>query len=381
MTHLPKEAKQRLDSLDALRGFDLFVLVALGPMVLSVVHAVGGESLAPLAAIFTHKDWEGFSPWDLVMPLFVFMSGVSIPFSLSRMKRERETSAFFRRLTKRVLLLWFFGMLCQGNIRSLDPERIYLFSNTLQSIAVGYFATALLFHFTNRKVQLSAFFILLTVFWAVMQFVSIDGYGGGNYTTGGNLSEWIDRTVLGRFRDGAYVAEDGSVQFAPWYHYTWILSSLGFVATTLSGLFAGYIAKDKNSPHTKLAFYFGLGTVMVLGGWIWSLWMPVIKPLWTSSMVLVSSGYCYWLMGLFYWWFDVRGKKRGLEFLRVYGMNSITAYLLSEIINFRGAAHSLLYGLEQYLGNYYTVLLQFSQIAIIFLVLWAMHKGRLYLKV
>ena len=78
----------RLTSLDALRGFDLFVLTALGPLMLSVVAAIGGENLNWLAQIFTHKDWEGFSPWDLVMPLFVFMSGASIPFALSKAKRE-----------------------------------------------------------------------------------------------------------------------------------------------------------------------------------------------------------------------------------------------------------------------------------------------------
>lgn len=372
---------QRLDSLDALRGFDLFVLVALGPLVLSLCAAIGSEHLAPLAAVFTHKDWEGFAPWDLVMPLFVFMAGASIPFALSRVRKERATGRFLRRLTKRVLLLWLFGMLCQGNLRSLDPDRIYLYSNTLQSIASGYLIAALLYYFTSRKVQLVAIVVMLTTFWALMQFVGVDGYGMGNYTPEGNLSEWIDRTVLGRFRDGAVLNADGTVAFAPWYHYTWLLSTLGFGATTLTGLFAGYIAKDAIPARIKLYMYFGIGLFMVLAGWGLSHWMPIIKPLWTSTMVLFSSGLCFLLLGGFYWWFDVLGKKSGLEFLRVYGMNSITAYLLAEMVNFRGVAHSLLYGFEQYLGAYYATLLQFSQIAIIFGVLWVMHKSRVYLKV
>ena len=82
--------KQRLASLDALRGFDLLILVAIGPLILQLTQAVGGDSLQWLSALFTHKDWEGFSPWDLIMPLFVFMSGASIPFALSRMKREKD---------------------------------------------------------------------------------------------------------------------------------------------------------------------------------------------------------------------------------------------------------------------------------------------------
>ena len=85
---------------------------------------------------------------------------------------------------------------------------------------------------------------LLFTFWGCMEFISVDGYGYGNYTPDGNLAEWIDRTLLGRFRDAATV-QDGQVVFAPWYRYTWILSSLNFGVTVLTGLFAGYIAKDK----------------------------------------------------------------------------------------------------------------------------------------
>ena len=84
-----------------------------------------------------------------------------------------------------------------------------------------------------------------------MQFITVDGYGGGNYTPQGNLAEWIDNTVLGRFRDTAQVI-DGKVVVADWYHYTWILSSLNFGVTVLTGLFAGYIAKDKIEEKKKL---------------------------------------------------------------------------------------------------------------------------------
>ena len=150
---------------------------------------------------------------------------------------------------------------------------------------------------------------LLLVYWAAMQFITIGSYGGGNYTPEGNLAEWIDHTVLGRFRDGAKVV-DGEVVFAPWYHYTWILSTLNFGVTVLTGLFAGYIAKDKTCDIHKLKWYFGAGAAMVAAGWLWGLQMPVIKTIWTSSMVLVSSGYCFLLMGLFYYLIDYKGYKK-----------------------------------------------------------------------
>lgn len=210
-----QNTKQRLVSLDALRGFDLFVLVALGPLVLSFTQAAGPEHFEGLRAAFTHVDWEGFSPWDLIMPLFVFMSGASIPFALSRFRNGANRSLLVRRLLKRVLLLWLLGMVVQGNLLGLDPSRFYVYTNTLQAIAAGYLIAALLFTNTRLRTQVIVAVLLLLGYWAAMEFVSVDGYGAGSYAPESNLAEWIDRTVLGRFRDGASVNEAGQVVFAP----------------------------------------------------------------------------------------------------------------------------------------------------------------------
>ena len=152
-------------------------------------------------------------------------------------------------------------MMCQGNLLALDPNTIYLYSNTLQAIATGYLITALLFLFTSRRTQIITAVVLLL--------------------------------VLGRFRDTAQVI-DGKVVVADWYHYTWILSSLNFGVTVLTGLFAGYIAKDKIEEKKKLKLYFGTGITMVIAGWLWNFQMPVIKTIWTSSMVLAATVFCSW---------------------------------------------------------------------------------------
>lgn len=376
-----QNTKQRLVSLDALRGFDLFVLVALGPLVLSFTQAEGPEHFEGLRAAFTHVDWEGFSPWDLIMPLFVFMSGASIPFALSRFRNGANRSLLVRRLLKRVLLLWLLGMVVQGNLLGLDPSRFYVYTNTLQAIAAGYLIAALLFTNTRLRTQVIVAVLLLLGYWAAMEFVSVDGYGAGSYAPESNLAEWIDRTVLGRFRDGASVNEAGQVVFAPWYHYTWLLSTATFGVTALTGVFAGSIARASWSGMQKVLVYFGLGVAMVALGWLWDIQMPVIKTIWTSSMVLVSSGYCFLLMAVFYLLFDVFHFTFGLDFLRVYGMNSITAYVVSEVVNFRGVAHSVLYGLEQHVGGYYTFVLTFSQVLIVYLILRSMYKHGVFVKV
>lgn len=373
-------SSKRLESLDALRGFDLFFLVALGPLMHSLARTANMEWLNESMWVFSHVSWEGFSPWDLIMPLFLFMSGISIPFSLSRYKSISDKRPLLRRLAKRILLLWIFGMMCQGNLLALDPNTIYLYSNTLQAIATGYLITALLFLFTSRRTQIITAVVLLLVYWTAMQFITVDGYGGGNYTPQGNLAEWIDNTVLGRFRDTAQVI-DGKVVVADWYHYTWILSSLNFGVTVLTGLFAGYIAKDKIEEKKKLKLYFGTGITMVIAGWLWNFQMPVIKTIWTSSMVLVSSGYCFLLMGLFYYWIDYKGHRSGITWLKVYGMNSIVAYMLANVVNFRCIGESLFYGLEQYMGSYYSFLMTLWNIGAVYVIIWFMYKRGIFLKV
>ena len=373
-------SSKRFESLDALRGFDLFFLVALGPLMHSLARTANVEWLNESMWVFSHVSWEGFSPWDLIMPLFLFMSGISMPFSLSRYKSISDKRPLLRRLAKRILLLWIFGMMCQGNLLALDPNTIYLYSNTLQAIATGYLITALLFLFTSRRTQIITAVVLLLVYWTAMQFITVDGYGGGNYTPQGNLAEWIDNTVLGRFRDTAQVI-DGKVVVADWYHYTWILSSLNFGVTVLTGLFAGYIAKDKIEEKKKLKLYFGTGITMVIAGWLWNFQMPVIKTIWTSSMVLVSSGYCFLLMGLFYYWIDYKGHRSGITWLKVYGMNSIVAYMLANVVNFRCIGESLFYGLEQYMVSYYSFLMTLWNIGAVYVIIWFMYKRGIFLKV
>ncbi|WP_099465761.1 MULTISPECIES: acyltransferase family protein [Parabacteroides] len=377
---MEKAVYKRLESLDVLRGFDLFCLVVLEVVLYPLESAIDAPWFNSLMWGFSHVEWEGFSSWDLVMPLFMFMAGVSIPFALSRYKAMPDKTAVYRRIGKRVLLLWVFGMMCQGNLLALDLDKIYLYSNTLQSIAMGYLIAAMLFLHIRFAAQIGVAAGLLLLYWGLMQFVTVDGYGGGVYTPDGNLAEWVDRVVLGRFRDAATIV-DGQTVFASWYNYTWILSSLNFGVTVLTGLFAGQILKNEYTRKYKLQLLFGIGVAMVAAGWLWGLQMPVIKKLWTSSMVLVSSGYCFLLMGIFYYWIDCKGHNKHLNWLKIYGMNSIVAYMLTMVINFRCIGESLFFGLQQYMGNYYQVLIAVCNVLVIYVILWLLYKRNIFLKV
>jgi len=142
----------RLESLDILRGLDLFLLVFFQPVFMALASRLDLPLLAPVVEQFTHVHWEGFAMWDLVMPLFMFMAGVSMPFSLSKyMDGRADKKVALARVAKRVVLLWLLGAVVQGNLLALDADRIYLYSNTLQAIASGYLITALFYLFSGVR--------------------------------------------------------------------------------------------------------------------------------------------------------------------------------------------------------------------------------------
>ena len=379
---MKKILAQRLESLDILRGFDLFMLVTIEPVLLALKDIVSLPLFKTIMIQFDHCKWEGFLMWDLVMPLFMFMAGVSIPFSLSKYKNDANKFSVYKRILKRVILLWILGALCQGNLLDFDLHTLRFYSNTLQAIAAGYFTASMFYLHFNLKWQLISAFLLLLSYWVIMMFVQVGNYGAGNFTPEYNICEWIDQQVLGHWRDGVVWDDSGNWHFVPWYQYTWILSSVNFGATVMSGLFAGILLRSsKIEALQKVKYLFLIGITSVCLGWLWGLQMPVIKKIWTSSMVLVSSGYCYLLMGLFYYIIDYKKWNKGIGWLKYYGMNSILAYTITCVINFSSIGVSLLHGIEQYVGVYYPAFITLSNVIIVFFILKLFYNRGIFLKV
>lgn len=373
---------KRLESLDILRGLDMFVLVVLSKLVSSFGATGEYPRLSGLFYQFEHADWVGFTSHDLIMPLFMFCAGAAIPFAFSKYRENGlNQGKMWARIIRRVILLWVFGMACQGDLLSYDWDKFSFFSNTLQSIAVGYFFSAIFFMYTKPRTQVGIAVLLLIAYWALMMFVSVDGYGGGDFSKDGNLAEWVDRAVLGSHRDCASIGEDGSVVFADYYRYTWILSSLTFIVTVMSGMFAGEILRSRKWDEKRKSLILVVaGIVMVAAGWIWGLQMPVIKKIWTSSMVLVASGYSFILLGVLYWLVDIR-KAKWLDWLKVFGMNAIVAYLMAQLIDFKGIFRPFLCGLEQYIGaGWYHFILRVFCVAFSWWILSLLYKNKKFIR-
>lgn len=373
------QQSERLGSLDVLRGFDLFCLVFFQPVFSALAKAMHTPWMDAVNSQFEHVPWEGFAFWDIIMPLFMFMAGASMPFAFAKYLKNGSKAQLYKRILKRVLLLFLFGMMCQGNLLAFDIHKIYFYSNTLQAIAVGYLiSSVLLIHFQQRW-QIIITSGLLLLYWALLTFVRADGSGGGNFTPDFNLAEFVDRVVLGRFRDRVTVTETG-LDFGN-YRYTWLISSLNFGVTVMTGVFAGQIMKGTLTKIKKVKWLAIGGVLMILAGLIWSLQMPIIKHIWTSPMTLFSSGICFLLMALFYYLIDYKNYGKYLNWLKIYGMNSILAYMLYELINFSSVSQSLFHGTEQFLGDYYQTLIRLGNVSISFFILWIMYKNGKYLKV
>lgn len=366
----------RLLSLDVLRGLDLLMLVGLHPILRTFLIELDNATLnETLLYQLDHAQWEWLRVWDLVMPLFLFMSGVTMPYSLPKYMTQNGNRKVWTRVIKRFILLYVLGIVVQGNLLALDPDRVYLYSNTLQAIAVGYLLTAPLVLYLNPKYLLVTIVGLLVVY-------SIPMHLYGDWTPQGNFACMVDKLILGRFRDGSIIADNGSVIFADWYDYTWIWSSLTFCCTVALGAYAGYLTKGGNANRKVTAIKLvTVGVICLVAGLALSPIQPIIKRIWTSTMVLYSAGWCYILLAIFYWWIDVKGHKTGWNILLYYGCNAITAYVIGEIVNFRSIADSILYGTAQYLGGWYPVLLTTCNSLFVFFILRFMYKHKIFLKV
>lgn len=370
-----KKTTERLASLDILRGFDLFMLVFFQPVFVELAqHWAHIPVFGFLLNQFDHEQWVGFRAWDLVMPLFLFMVGAAMPFSFEKFKSDPNKSAIYKKIIRRFIILFILGMVVQGNLLKLDLLQIRFYSNTLQAIAAGYLIAAIFqLHLSTRN-QYVATAALLIGYWAFLSFL-------GDFTPEGNFAEKIDQLVLGKFRDGVSYSPDGTWQFNPKYSYTWILSSMTFGVTVMLGVFAGKTMKNGTDKRKNSLYLLIWGIALIVGGLLLGLQTPIIKKIWSSSMTLYSGGLCFLLMALFYYVIDYKKKSKGLEWLKIYGMNSIIAYTLGMVVNFRSVANSVLFGFERFLGDYYQALLTFANFLILFFILHFMYTAKVFVKI
>jgi predicted acyltransferase len=333
MTQLPPDAAappsaERLLSLDALRGFDMIWILGGEEVIHALYKAFPNALTRTLSHQFDHVPWEGFHVYDLIFPMFVFIVGVSMVFSLGKLIRTRGRAAAVRRVVVRGVVLYLLGLLYYGGL-SKDFGGVRLMG-VLQRIALAYLFAGLLFCFLRTKALAAVTAALLIGYWALLSFIPPPGQDHVTFAEGKNWPNWFDYHYLPGFKWDKTHDPEG------------VLSTAPAVANCLLGVFAGLLlAKVSVDPLRKVGVLLVSGAVSVLFGYVWGLQFPVIKKLWTSSFVLVACGYATLLLAVFYLVIDVwRWRRWSTPFVWV-GMNAITLYLLFEFIDFKAMASRL----------------------------------------
>ncbi len=305
--------KERLYSLDLLRGLDMIVLVVAGPL----VRAMNSAWQLPPSVMGQFKHgWECFTFWDIIMPLFVFMCGAAVPFSLSRrLENGRAGLAFWRHVLWRVAMLWVLGMVVQGNLLTLDPVKFNPYSNTLQSIAAGYLAAACVMLIPSKAIRIAVPIACAVVYTLLLAF-------GGDYTEFGNFAFKSDIAIL------KAILPANSEYLAHPNHYTWFSTSLMFAAMTLAGYHATEILRGEGEKRTKAIRLFVYGGVLEAVGWAVSPWIPVIKPIYTLSFTAQAMGWCVIALAVLYVLTDMLMLRKGLGVVVLFGQCALTAYLV-----------------------------------------------------
>ncbi len=325
-----------------------------------------------LSKQWEHVEWEGFRFYDFIFPLFLFLVGCVLPYSLEKYRSSpREV---YLRIGRRVLVLFFLGLLANGLLRfNWSDLRI---AGVLQRIAVCYgFAALLYLHFNVRG--LAAWLVgILLGYWAIMAWIPVPGGVAGDLSIEGNLAGYLDRNYLpGKIKDAYYGFGDNEG----------LLSTIPAVGTALMGVLAGYWLKSKAAPWTKVSGLMMAGTASLVLGLLWSNAFPIIKILWTSTYVLVAGGCSLIVLAWFYAVIDVIGWRKWAFFWVVIGTNAITIYIAQRFIDFEGMADFFLRGTaaagESWWPGLAKLVLSAGTIACQWLFLWFLYRQRIFLRV
>lgn len=357
-------------SVDALRGFDMLFITGGGTFLVLMDGKTGWPWVDAIAAQLEHPAWIGFTFYDFIFPLFLFISGVSIAFSLSRdIKNEVERKVIYRKAFWRMIILIILGMIDKNiPFPYFEPAQIRV-SSVLGRIGIAGFVTTFLYLNFSRKGLVAWVGGILLAYYAILFLVPVPGYGAANLTFEGNIVGWIDRNVLpGRLLQKTYDELGLMTQFPA-------------LCLTVLGALAGDVLRSEKKDRVKIQMLILAGVLCIVVGLIWSLHFPIIKRLWTSSFVMLTGGMAFLALTLFYWIIDVLKYQKWAFFFQVIGLNSLTIYMASSFINFRYTSGRLFGGLYAPAPEeWHEVFQAFGAVVLVWLFLYFLYRNKLFVK-
>ena len=375
---------QRLLSLDVVRGITIAFMI--------MVNNNGGSGSW---GFMNHADWNGLTATDLVFPTFVFVMGVSVVFGLeARLALGAARGQLVRHTVQRAAILIVLGIIVNSfPFFATDHMRFY---GVLQRIAVCYLVVSLLYLWTKRAFPIAAALVIALVgYWVLVRWVPVPGAGVPGrdvpfLDVSQNLVSWIDRLLFPYhlYRD----APDHNLRDPEG-----LLSDLPAIGTALMGMLTGIWLRTRQPIPAKTRGLAAAAAGSLALGYLWALWFPLNKNMWTSSYVLVAGGYSLGLVTLVYWAVEQKGWRTGWTWLwLVFGSNAIAAYMFSELlpgvllnIHFTAGGKrtdAIAFAFERVFSHipdsgWAAFAYSVSFAAVCFLPVWMLYRKRIFLKV
>ena len=359
-------------SLDALRGFDMLFIMGFAGLVTALCKLCPGEFSDWMTAQMGHADWNGFFHHDTIFPLFLFIAGISFPFSLAK-QREKGMSerSIYLKVIRRGLTLVALGFVYSGLFK-LDFATLRL-PSVLGRIGLAWMFAALLFVNFNVRTRAVIAAAILLGYGLLLQFVAApDAGGAGPLTLEGNIVGYVDRIVMpSHLLGGRGFDPEG------------LLSTLPAIVTAMLGMFTGeFVRRQDLSGGRKASWMIAAAVALLVAGLAFNGVVPVNKSLWSSTFVCVVAAYSLAMFALFYYLIDVRGWRRWTLFFRVVGLNSITIYLAQRIVGFGRISDFFLGGVASKCPEALAAVVNSAgYVAVCWLFLYFLYRKNVFLKV
>jgi Uncharacterized conserved protein len=365
------DKKERLLSLDTLRGFDMLFIMGLAGLIIAICKLFPSSGFAGwLSAQMGHVEWNGLAHHDTIFPLFLFIAGISFPFSIAKQQASgKKGKQIYLKIIKRGIVLVLLGLVYNGIFR-LDFENLRC-ASVLGRIGLAWMFAALLFiNFKTKALGVIAAVILMG-YWLLLWLIP---GGPDTYSVENNFAGMVDRVIL-----------PGKLYVNNNFDPEGLFSTLPAIVTAILGMFTGQfvrLSSKKVSENRKVVYMLIAACGFLVIGLLWNYVFPINKNLWSSSFVCVLAAYSLFLFAIFYYIIDVKGYRKWTFFFRVVGMNSITIYLAQRIINFSQISRFFFGGVAGKCPEVWANIINATGFIVVsWLFLYFLYKKNVFLKV
>jgi predicted acyltransferase len=372
MNNQTSELKDRIISIDALRGFAMFLILSTqigGAFIFETFAKLWGDNF--VNAVSAQLSWENerVSFINISQSIFVFIVGLVIPYSLSNRLLLTNKKSTYLHIIKRALILFFLGLVAGGKLLNLQLATLPVYNNVLEYISISYLVCAILVLNTTTLGQYiwTGGFLLLV--WVIFLFIPAPGWHGDIYSSEMNIGIYIENVVLGKHGSN-------------WQPWTGVLNTIGHISTMLLGVLMSKIIFGSRSKAGKTKLLFICGFVMLIAGFIWGLFFPVIRDHMTSSFVLETCGIATLLLAFFYLIIDVWGYSKWAFFFVVFGVNSIAIYMMAHLFDFRLIGNIFVGGLSSlFASNVQDFIQAIAAMVVMWLIMYWMYCKKTFIKI